>query len=87
LNLKDYGFQIYATDFQPNVGVLASSISYWNSLQEAEKAAWKTATNEATKRAINEIDKREYPNRENRKISFVPANRKLIMQFPSFASG
>jgi hypothetical protein len=78
--------QIYATDFQPNVGVLASSPTYWNSLQETEKAAWKTATNEATKRAINEIDKREYPNRENKKISFVPTTRKLMIQFSGVIS-
>ncbi len=86
LDPKDYGFQIYATDFQPNVGILASSLPYWNSLQEKQKAAWKAATAEATKQAINEIDKREYPKRENKKISFVPANRKLIVQFGSSVS-
>jgi TRAP-type C4-dicarboxylate transport system substrate-binding protein len=86
LDSKKYGFQIYATDFQPNVGVLVGSLPYWNGLQASEKDAWKTATNYATKQSITEIDKREYISRGNKKINFVSANSKLTMQFESFDS-
>jgi TRAP-type C4-dicarboxylate transport system substrate-binding protein len=41
-----FGFRVYATEFQPKVGIFASSLKYWNSLSEQEKTVWKQVTEE-----------------------------------------
>jgi len=83
-DLRNFDFTMWAIDFQPIVGVLASSIPYWKSLRETEKEAWKFAANEAATQAVKEIDTREYLNRANKKINFVSANRELVWQFSGF---
>jgi hypothetical protein len=34
---RSFGFTVYATEFQPRVGVFSSSLEYWNELSEADK--------------------------------------------------
>lgn len=48
-------FKTFATEFQPIVGVIASSTNYWNNLSTAQKALWETAIREANKRSATEI--------------------------------
>lgn len=57
LESKNIPLRAFATEFQPIVGVVASSASYWNTLSTAQKAAWDTAINEANNLSAIEIDK------------------------------
>jgi TRAP-type C4-dicarboxylate transport system substrate-binding protein len=52
---RDFGFTIYATDFQPRVGVFASSRDHWDNLSEENKIAWNKAVEEVSKLSANQI--------------------------------
>jgi TRAP-type C4-dicarboxylate transport system substrate-binding protein len=48
-------FTVYATEFEPKVGIIASSISYWDSISEADAAAWKQAVQDIQRRTNDRI--------------------------------
>ncbi len=52
---SDFSFTIYATGFQPQVGIFASSLKYWTSLSEHDKVAWKRATDDASTASEDQI--------------------------------
>jgi hypothetical protein len=49
-------FTIYATGFQPQVGIFASSLQYWASLSEHDKAAWKQSIDAASAASETQIN-------------------------------
>jgi Bacterial extracellular solute-binding protein, family 7 len=66
-----YGFTVYATEFQPRVGIIAAAQEYWNSLSEAHKLALKQAVDEAERAANGQLVAAETPVRRNPSIVFV----------------
>lgn len=85
-DLRKFDFKVYATDFQPLVGILASSLRYWDELSEAEKDAWKVAVIDAAKKTINEIDSREYWSRKNNKVDLINFDREQTLKTVEFVS-
>jgi len=63
--------QLYSTEFEPIVGILAASESYWKQLSERQKQAWKHALEDAAARSRDQIRTSELTARQQLKIQSV----------------
>jgi len=79
-NLNELKSQVYVTDFQPLVGVLVISPTYWSGLSEAEQQAWRRAVNDASKQSISQIQMTETIDRKVANAKVVIPNREQKVQ-------
>jgi Bacterial extracellular solute-binding protein, family 7 len=75
--------KVYATDFQPIVGIVASSKSYWEGLREADKLVWKQALREAEGMTFKKIKENDYVTQQAGRISVVALSREQIGEIAS----
>ena len=76
-NFESLKSEVYATDFEPIVGIVASSRGYWEGLREADKLGWKQALLATKSVIIKRIGESEYV-KPPAAISTVALNREQI---------
>lgn len=58
-DLSEVHGQLFSTNFEPIIGVVAASEKYWTGLSEKERQAWKRAIEEASRASRDEIKSSE----------------------------
>jgi TRAP-type C4-dicarboxylate transport system substrate-binding protein len=90
-DLAEVSGQLFSTDFEPNIGILAASNGYWDRLSEKERQAWKRAVDEASLASYNEMktnDKVANHFKKIRPISIMEKDRqRLIFSYSSATPG
>jgi TRAP-type C4-dicarboxylate transport system substrate-binding protein len=76
----DFGFLVYATGFQPNVGVFASSPNYWSKQSEENKLVWKQAVDEVSKLTADAIRALDLRSRQKATVSVTPPGRDELIR-------
>ena len=77
---KGFSFQVYTTEFQPNVGVFASSSDYWSKQSEATRLVWKQVVDEAGKNSADEIRGFDEMSKNKTTVSVTPPDREEVVR-------
>jgi TRAP-type C4-dicarboxylate transport system substrate-binding protein len=86
LTNRNFSFTVYATEFQPEVGVFAGSFAYWDSLSESAATAWKKTVREIDERTSNRIRATDAIARKNTTLVNNPEREKSLRGLASAAA-